>query len=326
MKILYGIQLTGNGHITRSSQLIKSLIENGFDVDVITSGNNSQLNIPFKIKKHFGGLSMYYGSKGSIDWMETFKQSNVKQFFKDIKYDVSGYDMVISDFEPISAWSAKKHRITSIGFGNQYSFTSNKLPRPSVKDTIAETFLKRFAKCDYNIGLSYEIYDDFMCKPLINENLIDKEVKDDNFYLIYLPSLPVDSILSELDDFKDYNWKIYSPNIKINSTNDNIELRRPNKDEFTNDLLNCTGIITASGFSTTSEALILNKKLWSIPIKGQYEQLCNAISLKKMGVLTEKFIKEFIYDLIKHYKEINYNWEDPTKDIIQKIIKIHEKS
>ena len=326
MKILYGIQLTGNGHITRSSQLIKSLIENGFDVDVITSGNNSQLNIPFKIKKHFGGLSMYYGSKGSIDWMETFKQSNVKQFFKDIKYDVSGYDMVISDFEPISAWSAKKHRIKSIGFGNQYSFISNNLPRPSIKDKIAETFLKRFAKCDYNIGLSYEIYDDFMYKPLINENLIDKELNDNNFYLIYLPSLPVDTILNELDDFKDYNWKIYSPNIKIDSTKDNIELRKPNKDEFTNDLLNCSGIITASGFSTTSEALILNKKLWSIPITGQYEQLCNAISLRKMGVLTEKFRKEFIYNWITHYKEINYNWEDPTKDIIQKIIKIHEKS
>ena len=326
MKILYGIQLTGNGHITRSSQLIKSLLDNGFDVDIITSGNNSQLNIPFKVKKHFDGLSMYYGSKGNIDWMETFKQSNVKQFFKDIKYDVSGYDMVISDFEPISAWSAKKHRIKSIGFGNQYSFISNNLPRPSIKDKIAETFLKRFAKCDYNIGLSYEIYDDFMYKPLINENLIDKELNDNNFYLIYLPSLPVDTILNELDDFKDYNWKIYSPNIKIDSTKDNIELRKPNKDEFTNDLLNCSGIITASGFSTTSEALILNKKLWSIPITGQYEQLCNAISLRKMGVLTEKFRKEFIYNWITHYKEINYNWEDPTKDIIQKIIKIHEKS
>ena len=326
MKVLYGIQLTGNGHITRSSQLIKSLIENGFDVDVITSGNNSQLNIPFKVKKHFKGLSIYYGNKGTIDWMETFKQSNVKKFFKDIKYDVSEYDIIISDFEPISAWAAKKYRITSIGFGNQYSFTSNKLPRPSTKDKIAESFLKRFAKCDYNIGLSYEIYDDFMYKPLINENLIDKELNDNNFYLIYLPSLPVDTILNELDDFKDYNWKIYSPNIKINSTKDNIELRFPNKDEFINDMLNCSGIITASGFSTTSEALILNKKLWSIPIKGQYEQLCNAISLRKMGILTENFRKDFIYDWIKHYKKINYKWEDPTKDIIRKIIKIHEKS
>lgn len=326
MKILYGIQLTGNGHITRSSQLIKSLIENGFDVDIITSGNNSQLNIPFKIKKHFEGLSMYYSSKGSIDWIQTFKQSNVKQFLKDIRYDVSEYDMIISDFEPISAWSAKKHRITSIGFGNQYSFTSDKLPRPSIKDKIAETFLKRFAKCDYNIGLSYDIYDDFMYKPLISENLINKQVKDDNFYLIYLPSLQIDFILDQLKDFTDYNWKIYSPNIKENISNANIELRKPSKEEFTEDLLNCSGIITASGFSTTSEALILNKKLWSIPIKGQYEQLCNAISLRRMGVLTERFKKDFIYDWINHYKEINYKWEDPTKHIIQKIIKIHEKS
>lgn len=35
MKVLYGIQLTGNGHITRSTHLINYLIENGFDVDVI---------------------------------------------------------------------------------------------------------------------------------------------------------------------------------------------------------------------------------------------------------------------------------------------------
>jgi len=326
MKILYGIQLTGNGHITRSTQLIKSLIKNGFDVDIITSGNNSQLDIPFDIKKHFEGLSIYYGNKGSIDWIETFKQSNVKKFINDIKYDVSKYDIIISDFEPISAWAAKKHRIKSIGFGNQYSFISDKFPRPTIKDHISESFIKRFAKCDYNIGLSYEIYDDFMYKPLINENLINKDIKDDNFYLIYLPSLPVNFILEELKDFENYKWKIYSPNIKEDIINNNIELLKPNKDKFTNDLLNCSGIITASGFSTTSEALVLNKKLWSIPIKGQYEQLCNAITLKKMGIMTEKFKKEFILDWINNYKEINYNWNNPTKDIIEKIIEIHEKS
>ena len=51
MKVLYGIQLTGNGHVTRSTQLIKSLIKNGFEVDVITSGNNSQIKLPFKVSE-----------------------------------------------------------------------------------------------------------------------------------------------------------------------------------------------------------------------------------------------------------------------------------
>jgi uncharacterized protein (TIGR00661 family) len=326
MKILYGIQLTGNGHITRSSQLIKSLIDDGFDVDIITSGSNSQIKIPFKIKKHFEGLSMYYNKRGGIDWTQTFKQSNIKQFFKDIKYDVSEYDLVISDFEPISAWSAKKSRITSVGFGNQYSFISDKLPRPLIQDVFSETFLKRFAKCDYNIALSYTPYDDFIYKPLINQDLINMDKGDENFFLIYLPSLPIEKILNEIQSFKNYNWKIYSPSIKKYKKNNNTEFIVLNSDNFKIDLLNCSGVITASGFSTTSEALILNKKLWSIPIKGQYEQLCNSVLLKKMGVLTDKFSKESLNNWINYYKEINYQWEDPTKDIIEKIIKIHEKS
>ena len=97
MKVLYGIQLTGNGHVTRSTQLIKSLIDNGFQVDIITSGNNSQIKLPFKVKKHFQGISMYYNHKGGIDWRLTFKNANVKQFFKDIKYDVGEYDLIISN-------------------------------------------------------------------------------------------------------------------------------------------------------------------------------------------------------------------------------------
>jgi len=326
MKVLYGIQLTGNGHITRSTQLIKSLIENGFDVDIITSGNNSQLKIPFKITKHFEGLSMYYDNRGSIDWIKTFKKANVKQFIKDIKYDVSKYDIVISDFEPISAWSARKCRITSIGFGNQYSFLSNNLPRPSKRDKISEKFLKKFAKCDYNIALGYEKFDDFIYQPVVNEKFLSNEPKDEDFYLIYLPSLSSDYIITELKEFRKENWKIYSPDIKRSKKIENIELKKLNKEEFENDMLNCTGIITASGFSTTSEALIMNKKLWSIPLRGQYEQLCNAISLKKIGILTDSFTSDSISDWLNNWDKIDYKWYNPIDDIIENIIKIHEKS
>lgn len=327
MKVLYGIQLTGNGHITRSTQLINSLIRNGFNVDVITSGNNSQINLPFKVIRHFEGLSMYYNDKGSIDWKKTFKRANIKQFFKDIKYDVSGYDIIISDFEPISAWSAKKYRITSIGFGNQYSFLSGNLPRPSTKDKISETFLKKFAKCDYNIALSYTEIDNFIYKPIINEKLINSELSDDNFYLIYLPSLSIDYILDEIQEgFNNYNFKIYSPVVKRNKKLKNIEIKKLNKEEFQSDITKCSGIITGSGFSTTSEALILNKKLWSIPMRGQYEQLCNAISLKKMGIYTDSFTKDSLEEWINNCKKINYKWQNPIEDIIRKIINIHEKS
>ena len=43
-------------------------------------------------------------------------------------------------------------------------------------------------------------------------------------------------------------------------------------------------IITGAGFETPAEALYLGKKLMVIPIRGQYEQFCNAAALAKMGV------------------------------------------
>ena len=79
MRVLFGIQLNGNGHVTRSSILISSMIKSGFEVDVITSGNNSQVKIPFPVKKHYEGLTMHLDDRGSVDWQKTLKNLNIKQ-------------------------------------------------------------------------------------------------------------------------------------------------------------------------------------------------------------------------------------------------------
>jgi len=325
MKILYGIQLTGNGHITRSIQIIKSLKEIGCEVDIITSGNNSQLELPYEVKQHHKGLSFFYDKSGGIDWIKTIRSLNLMQFIKDIEYDASEYDIVVSDFEPISAWSAKKYKKPSIGIGNQYSFISDNIPRPRIRSVMSETFLKRFAKCDYNIAINYQRYDDFIYQPIISDALLGKEAKEEDFYLVYLPSISTEGILKELKG-SSQNWKVYSPDIKKDYSEDSVELKRPSKEEFSKDLLKCKGVITAAGFSTTSEALVLKKKIWSIPIKGQYEQQCNAIALKKMGVFTEDLSKEAITKWIESYEKIDYDWKNPIDEIVKKIISYNEKN
>jgi uncharacterized protein (TIGR00661 family) len=251
MKILYGIQLTGNGHITRSIKVIKALQENGFDVDIITSGSNSQLKIPFEIKGKFDGLSFYYNNVGGINWIKTILKLNIRKFFKDLKYDVSDYDLIISDFEPISAWSAKRQNKRSIGIGNQYSFMSKKTPRPFFKDIFSEIFIKYFAPCKEHIGINYEKYDDFITLPIINDDLINKRVSDGKFYLVYLPSMSSEFISEQINNYGFDNWKVYSPDVSKDRTDGIIELKKLDKKKFTKDLLNCTGVITASGFSTT---------------------------------------------------------------------------
>ena len=302
MKILYGIQLTGNGHITRSIKIITALKSAGFDVDIITSGTNSQLKLPFEIKKQFQGLSFFYNKKGGIDWIKTLLSLKLKQFLSDLKYDVSSYDLVISDFEPVSAWSAKKYNKKSLGIGNQYSFRSKKTPRPFFKDIFSELFIKFFAPCKEHIGINYEKYDKFITLPIINDDFLNKKVTDKKFYLIYLPSMSSKFISDQINTYGTGNWKVYSPDVLKDVTDGIVKLKKLDKEKFSKDLLNCSGVITASGFSTTSEALVLGKKLWSIPIKGQYEQLCNAKSLKKMGIFTKDLNNDTLNEIINATK------------------------
>jgi len=319
MKILYGIQLTGNGHITRSIKIIDALKSEGFDVDIITSGTNSQLKLPFEIKKQFQGLSFFYNKKGGIDWIKTLLSLKLKQFLSDLKYDVSSYDLIISDFEPVSAWSARRSNKKSLGIGNQYSFRSSKTPRPFFKDIFSEIFIKFFAPCKEHIGINYKKYDEFITLPIISDDFINKKVTDRRFYLVYLPSMSSKFISEQINTYCVGNWKVYSPDVLKDSTDGIVKLKKLDKEKFSKDLLNCSGVITASGFSTTSEALVLGKKLWSIPIKGQYEQLCNAKALNKMGVFTDDLNNDNIFEWIYNYKSIKYDWNDPIEDIVKKI-------
>jgi uncharacterized protein (TIGR00661 family) len=310
MKILYGIQLTGNGHISRSTIIINKLKSLGHHVDIITSGSGSNLLLP-NIKYKFNGLTLQY-TRGKINWIKTILKSKPISLIKDIRLDISQYDLVISDFEPISAWSAKLSGVKSISICNQMSIVIN-----DSKWNISKIFIKYFAKCDYLIGLDYTPSDNIF-QPICDIPL-DK-VGVDNFYLVYLPYINNEDLLNILDGA---NFKIYT-NQDIKSKK-NIEVKKINKDQFTLDLIRCKGVITNSGFSTTSEALILNKKLWSIPITGQYEQEINAQKLLEMGVYTDKLNKDNLFNWLHNSNFIRYRWSDPIDDIIKKIIHIYEK-
>jgi uncharacterized protein (TIGR00661 family) len=320
MKILYGIQLTGNGHLTRSVQIIRELKSRGHEVDIVTSGSNSQLDIPYEVKAKKEGLSFFYDRSGGIDWFKTIKKLNLGRFLSEIEFDASGYDLVISDFEPVSAWSAKRHGVKSIGIGNQYSLLSKNAPRPTSPNKISEQFIKRFAKCDEAIALGYERHDSFVYLPVIDESIYSAKVSDEGFYLVYLPSISNER-LSFAFEKSGVRYRIYSPESKEETDS----IKKPNSEGFKKDLLSCSGVITASGFSTTTEALVLGKKLWSIPIRGQYEQICNAIALRKMGIFTKEFCEESLIEWIREYNPIDYEWGDPIAEIADKIEEIWKR-
>jgi uncharacterized protein (TIGR00661 family) len=312
MRILFGIQLTGNGHINRSQRLISELRSRGHKVDVVVSGSGNSLDYT-DYKFRFRGFSIYSNNKGGINWIKTiFSNNPFIVLFESIKLKSVDYDLVVSDFEPVSIWSSLIRGKKCISISNQndiLNWTFNPLIRLFIK-----TFTINSLRLSYSYSKSYD--NSFL--PIISEEVSNGVSYNSDFYLIYLPYIDLKEIYKELEKFGRGKWKVYH-NDNFISDSKNIKICKIDKKSFTKDLLHCKGIVTASGFSTTSEALILGKKLWSIPLKGQFEQKFNSLRLEEFGIFTSDFNFKNIEYWIKCENNLIYKWKDPTNDIIKKI-------
>ena len=95
MKILYCVQLTGNGHVTSANELIPEF-KKVAKVDVLTSGNQNSLEIKEKVNFKFRGLSFVFGSRGGVDIFKTILNLRPFTFIKDVfNFQVKKYDLII---------------------------------------------------------------------------------------------------------------------------------------------------------------------------------------------------------------------------------------
>jgi uncharacterized protein (TIGR00661 family) len=130
MKILYAIQATGNGHISRANELVPHLKSIG-EIDILLSGTQANINLDFFVKYRRRGLSFVFGKSGGVDYLQTIKKINSKQFIKEIQtIPVEKYDLIINDFEPLSAWACKIKNVPCISVSHQYAVLHKLAPKP----------------------------------------------------------------------------------------------------------------------------------------------------------------------------------------------------
>jgi uncharacterized protein (TIGR00661 family) len=311
-KILYAIQATGNGHISRAIQLMPYLQQFG-QVDAFISGANATLDVPFPVKYRSKGISLFYGKCGGLDYWSLAKNTNFFRIHKEARQlPVEQYDVVINDFEHITALACKKKKIPSVQFGHQASFMSASTPRPQQKSMLGELVLKQYAKATNYIGLHFQPYDEFIFPPVVKDVFLNAVPTDEGHITVYLPAFQKDCLLKFLHAVSEVHFHFFLPNITAPYREANITYMPVNNHLFNQSLLSCHGIITGGGFETPAEALYLGKKLLSIPIKGQYEQQCNAAALQQMGVAVLDDVKDDFDTQIKSWlnkKHINIRQE-----------------
>lgn len=297
MNILYGIQATGNGHITRSKILVNQLRDSGHNVQVILSGRKPEHLwdvedlMPYEV---FSGLT-YTQYQGKVHYWQTVRNLRLIKFISDItNYKAAGIDLVITDFDPVSAYIAKLKKLPSIGIGHQYAFNFA-IPKAGA-NLISNLIMKIFAPVDIKVGLHWSDFGQPILPPIIPKFDLDQRT-DYNKILVYLPYEDHEFLVKLLASFKAYTFYIYTDQIEPGQYN-NITCKAFSKINFHNDLTTCNGVICNAGFELPSEALSLGKKILVKPIEKQMEQISNAkaIELLELGSVMDAINKQAIED------------------------------
>jgi len=286
MKILYGVQGTGNGHISRARLMAKHFANRGVEVDYLFSGREPGAYFDMQV---FGDYQLRRGltfsnGNGKVSYLKTAVKNNIAKFAADVfSLSVDEYDLVITDFEPVTSWAARVRRKSLLGIGHQYAFGGN-APLAG-GDWIAKKVMQLFAPTPTALGLHWERYDPTTLPPIIDHQLALDEDNREKKIVVYLPFECQHKVQEFLAGFIDYKFVIYSPDSETHDSG-NISLRKTSHDAFKLDLKTCIGVICNSGFELASECVHLGLSILTKPLHNQMEQLSNAAALNKLGYAT----------------------------------------
>ncbi len=321
MKILYAIQGTGNGHIARAEDVVPVLRKFG-DLDLFVSGAQADIRLPYPLKYKSKGLSFYFGKGGGVDLIKTFNRNSSKDVYKEVKnFPVEKYDLVINDFEPISAWACKRKGTPCVALSHQSALLSPLVPKPKSFDPIGEWIIHNYAPVEDHVGFHFEAFDNNIFTPVIRSRIRQANAADRGHYTVYLPAYDDKKLLPLLTKFKSVRWHVFSKHARKPYHIGRLSVYPVNNEEFITSMTTAKGILCGAGFETPAEALYLQKKLLVVPMKRQYEQHYNAAALKQLGVPVMKKLRKKSREKIEEWldsdKRVKVEYRNITDEAVE---------
>ena len=322
MKILYATQATGNGHIVRANVLVPKLKQKA-EVDVFISGQNAQLKFNGNSITN-KGLSLFYSENGGLNYHKILRKNSVLEFLKSVqKVSLDKYDLIINDFEPVTAYAAKLRQKKIIGLSHQSAVLHTAAPKPNKKYPFSKLILQKYAPVQKSLGFHFTKYDEDTFHPIIRNSIKKLNCANEDYFLVYLPSYRNQEIYKVLSQLKQADWVIFSPFSKISKKQGNCTFLPIDEQLFTSYLATTKGVLCGAGFEFPAEVLHLKKMLYVIPIKGQFEQHCNYLALKELGVMgSEDFNVLKLQKWIVTNYIVSINFTDDTDEIINRVLTI----
>ena len=324
MKVLYAIQGTGNGHISRARDIVPILQERT-ELDLLVSGTQADVALPYPVKYQLKGMSFIFGKSGGVDLLETYRKTDTRRLYRDVRQlPVEQYDLVINDFEPVSAWACRFKKIPCVSLSHQSAILSQESPQPEKKDRVGERILRHYAPAQTHYGFHFACFDEHIFTPVIRRQVRQTDVRNLGHYTVYLPAYSDEKIIKRLTKIKGVAWQVFSKHTRQQYREKNVFIRPIENEQFVQSLAEGEGILCGAGFETPAEALYLNKKLMVVPMRNQYEQHCNAAALKTLGIPVLKNFKKKRLPQIEIWvdrgRPLEINYPDITDEVIEQVL------
>jgi uncharacterized protein (TIGR00661 family) len=323
MKILYALQGTGNGHISRASDILP-ILQNYGKVDVAVSGNQNEIQTGFTIKYHRKGLGFVFGKRGGIAMWPSIGQASLSRLAYEVyQFPVNDYDLVINDFEPVTAWACQFRKVPCIALGHQAALSMNDVPLAKVNDPLGKLIIQRYAPAHASVGFHFDTYNKDVFTPVIRNGIRNQRAETGSHYAVYLPAYDAFYVASLLAQIREVKWQIFSKRNMNARINPSVTIEPIHAGNFARSLASSAGVLCGAGFETPAESLFLHKKLLVVPMTGQYEQQCNANALELMGVpVIPKLTVQSLSKLaawVASDKLVRVQWHDTTALSIERV-------
>jgi UDP:flavonoid glycosyltransferase YjiC (YdhE family) len=287
MRVLYGVNGEGLGHATRSGVVIDMLLGRGHEVRVVASGRAVRY-----LSERLSHVGEIFGPSFAMDEGEIRRWATLRGNLAAAPRELPGTvrhwlsvvhewrpDVVVTDFEPLSALYARSHHVPLVSVDNIHMLVRCQHDEGIVGTQLADFILARaVTRAMIPTAGDYVVTTFFrprilwgrttLVPPIVRPEVVAAVPSRGEHVLVY--SSGEHSVIDALHA-ADVPARVYG----MRGTRSN--------ETFLDDLRTARAVITGGGFSLLSEAIYLRKPVLAVPLQGQFEQFMNARYLEREG-------------------------------------------
>jgi len=337
MKILFGVQTEGNGHITQAIAANQYLKDQGHVVaGVFAANKNKGLSKYFTDEFNvitYDGFDFVFDKNGRvIIWKTILKNiwelpKLIVSFMKICRViQKEKPDVIFNYYEPLIGLTALFfHKVKYVSIGHQYAMESPVYPKTHgypVQKLFLSIINKITSIRSKKVALSYyEFNDDTMIvsPPILRKESYIKSYETQDFVLVYLMN---EDLLPQLfDEAKKHphiNIECFTKLTRTHEDLPNVKLYNLDGKLFQEKMKVCRAVVCSGGFETSAEAIYQMKPLLMIPMPNHYEQHanCNDAYLSSFALYNHKID----LNMIPTNQTGNTQWFDTYKYVLERIL------